>query len=368
MSETRQHHPELHRPEELVAKIRCWGRELGFQRVGIAGIELEEDGRRLQRWLSRGRHGEMAYMIKHGTKRSRPGELIPGTVSVISARMNYLTDTVAEAEKILQDPCTAYISRYALGRDYHKLMRARLQKLAQKISADIGAFGYRVFSDSAPVLERGLAREAGLGWIGKHGNLISRNDGSWFFLSEIYTDLPLPPDRAFDGNHCGSCTACLDICPTQAIVAPYEVDARRCISYLTIEYRGAIPVEYRPLIGNRIFGCDDCQIVCPWNRFAKISSETDFAPRSGLDSSALLDLFAWTEAEFRKRTEGSAIRRITYRQWQRNLAISLGNAPASTTVRNTLGKASVAATPLVAEHIQWALRRQSEKLETHEET
>ena len=296
------------KPDELVAKIRCWSREQGFQQVGITGTGLAEDERRLQHWLRSEYHGEMAYMVKHGTKRSRPQELIPHTVSVITTRMNYLAAASAEAKDVLRDPRAAYISRYALGRDYHKLIRKRLQKIAQKISVEIGDFGYRVFTDSAPVLERALARKAGLGWFGKHANLISRQDGSWFFLGEIYTDLLLPSDRAFDGDHCGRCTSCIDVCPTQAIVAPYEVDARRCISYLTIEYRGSIPHEYRPLIGNRVFGCDDCQLVCPWNRFAKISAEKDFAARFSLDSSSLLELFTWSETEFRKRTEGSAIR------------------------------------------------------------
>jgi len=296
-------------------------------------------------------------MAKHGSKRCRPEELVPRTVTVISARMNYLTEQSTEAAKVLDNPDAAYISRYALGRDYHKVMRARLKKLGQKISTEIGDFGYRVFTDSAPVLERALARKAGLGWYGKHSNLINRDDGSWFFLGEIYTDLPLPHDLEFAEDHCGRCVACIDVCPTQAIVAPYEVDARRCISYLTIEYRGVIPDELRPLIGNRIFGCDDCQLVCPWNRFAELSAEKDFAPRFNLDSSTLVELFSWSESEFLARTEGSAIRRVSYEQWSRNLAVSLGNAPASIAVLRALEKRLESATPLVAEHINWAIGR-----------
>lgn len=354
------HGPPAPKPLELANKIRAWGQALGFQQIGITGVTLAEDERRLNRWLAQGRHGEMTYMIKHGSKRSRPRELVARTVTVISARMNYLTAESATAEDILNDPNAAYISRYALGRDYHKLMRARLRKLARKIGVEIGNFGYRVFTDSAPVLERALARKAGLGWFGKHSNLISRSDGSWFFLGEIYTDMPLPNDREFDEDHCGSCVACIDICPTKAIVAPYEVDARRCISYLTIELRGSIPREFRPLIGNRIFGCDDCQLVCPWNRFASLSAEKDFAPRHRLDSSTLIELFSWSEAEFLERTEGSAIRRITYEQWLRNLAVALGNAPTSTAVSEALEGRLAGATALVAEHIDWAIRRHAD--------
>lgn len=344
-------------PQSLAQRIRTWGGELGFQQIGITGTILAKDERRFNQWLAQGRHGEMAYMTKHGTKRSRPAELVPHTLTVISARMNYLSDASAAAAQILENPDSAYISRYALGRDYHKLVRSRLKKLAQKISIDIGAFGYRVFTDSAPVLERALARKAGLGWFGKHANLINREDGSWFFLGEIYTDLPLPQDKPFDEDHCGRCVACIDICPTRAIVAPYEVDARRCISYLTIEFRGSIPEEFRSLIGNRIFGCDDCQLVCPWNRFAKMSLEKDFAPRQGFDAASLLDLFVWSEAEFLARTEGSALRRVSYEQWQRNLAVSLGNAPPSQRVLEVLEKREHSATPLVAEHIRWAINR-----------
>jgi epoxyqueuosine reductase len=344
-------------PTALVDKIRLWGTELGFQQIGITGIELNTDEQRLIHWLALQRHGEMAYMAKHGMKRSRPDQLVPKTVSVIAARMNYLSADSAEAQNVLDDPNQAYISRYALGRDYHKVMRGRLKKLGAKIGNEVRDFGFRVFTDSAPVLERALARKAGLGWFGKHSNLISRNDGSWFFLGEIYTDFELPHDREYGDEHCGSCVACIDICPTQAIVAPYEVDARRCISYLTIEYRGVIPLEYRPLMGNRILGCDDCQLVCPWNRFAKMSVEKDFTPRFKLDSSSLLELFAWSEEDFDARTKGSAIRRISYEQWLRNIAVSLGNAPSSAQVRDALQRRLADASPLVAEHIEWAIQQ-----------
>ena len=348
-------------PNLLIAKIRAWGSELGFQQVGITGTALTEDERRLDKWLEQHHHGEMDYMSKHGTKRSRPAELVPQTLSVISARMNYMSEQGADPNEVLKDSALAYVSRYALGRDYHKLMRARLKKLGEKIRTEIGSFGYRVFTDSAPVLERAIARKAGLGWFGKHANLISRDDGSWFFLGEIYTDLNLPRDQPFEDEHCGRCVACIDICPTQAIIAPYEVDARRCISYLTIEYRGVIPHEFRALIGNRIFGCDDCQLVCPWNRFAKMSAEKDFTPRFDLDSSTLTELFAWSESEFLQRTEGSAIRRISYDQWLRNLAVSLGNAPPSFDVLAALENRLTTATPLVAEHISWAIEQQRNK-------
>ncbi|MFT4561373.1 MAG: epoxyqueuosine reductase [Gammaproteobacteria bacterium] len=344
---------------ELVDKIRIWGAEIGFQQIGITDIDLSEDERRLDLWLGQQRHGEMEYMARHGTKRSRPAELVPQTVSVICARMNYMSDSSAEPWGVLDNPELAYVSRYALGRDYHKLMRSRLKRLGKKISAEIDSFGFRVFTDSAPVLERALARKAGLGWFGKHSNLISREDGSWFFLGEIYTDFSLPADPQYDQNHCGRCVACIDACPTQAIVAPYEVDARRCISYLTIELRGVIPTQYRSLIGNRVFGCDDCQLVCPWNRFAKLSSEADFSPRHELDSSSLLELFAWSESDFNTRTEGSAIRRISFEQWQRNLAVALGNAPTSKLLVDALTAQLANATPLVAEHIHWAIAQHS---------
>ncbi len=297
----------------------------------------------------------MEYMKRHGTRRSRPAELIPGTVRVISARMDYLPDSPGAMRQTLEDPASAFISRYALGRDYHKVLRHRLQHLVDLIVAEVGPFGYRVFADSAPVLEKPLAEKAGLGWIGKHTNLIHPRAGSWFFIGEIYTDLALPLDAPIR-NHCGRCHACLDICPTQAIIAPYQLDARRCISYLTIEHRGSIPEALRPLIGNRIYGCDDCQLVCPWNRFATPTTETDFLPRHGLDTATLLELFAWDEATFLQRTEGSAIRRIGHAQWLRNLAVALGNAPTSPDVTAALRARASHPSQLVREHVEWGMR------------
>ena len=341
----------------LAADIKVWGRELGFQQIGIADTDLNAAETRLLSWLGRGRHGEMQYMESHGTRRSRPQEFQPGTLRVISARLDYLPGRgVADSETVMHDPQRGFISRYALGRDYHKVLRARLQKLAERIEAQVGPFQYRAFSDSAPVLEKALAEKAGLGWIGKHTNLIDEQTGSWFFLGELYTDLPLPVDTPAQ-NHCGTCHACLDVCPTQAIVAPYELDARRCISYLTIELRGAIPEELRPLIGNRIYGCDDCQLVCPWNRFARATNEPDFAPRHGLDAPALLELFSWTEEEFLKYTEGSAIRRIGHECWLRNVAVALGNAPTSDAVVRALQARLDHDSELVREHVGWALGR-----------
>lgn len=341
----------------LVARIRDWGSELGFQQLGISDVSLVEDEARLKAWLERGWHGEMSYMSAHGVKRSRPALLIPRTLSVIAARMNYLPEANERAAGRLTNGSRAYISRYALGRDYHKLIRNRLQRLASRIAGEIGDFGYRVFTDSAPVLERALARKAGLGWVGKHANLINRADGSWFFLGEIYTDLPLPADPAYATEHCGSCVACLDACPTGAIVAPYAVDARRCISYLTIELKGSIPRELRPLIGNRVFGCDDCQLVCPWNRYASLSAEKDFSPRHRLDDCSLLELFAWSPEEFDERTRGSAIRRISFEQWSRNIAVALGNAPPDPAIVAALRARLPGATALVREHLEWALAR-----------
>ncbi len=343
----------------LAAAIKDWGAELGFQQIGITGIDLAADEARLNAWLARHYHGEMGWLAQHGTRRSRPAELVPNTLSVVCARLDYLPEAQADAERQLADPDAAYVSRYAVGRDYHKLLRKRLQKLATRIEASVGPFGYRVFTDSAPVLEKPLARDAGLGWIGKHTNLINRHDGSWFFLGEIYTDLPLPPDPPATQDHCGSCTRCLEICPTGAIVAPYVLDARRCISYLTIELKGAIPVELRALIGNRVYGCDDCQLCCPWNRYAKQTTEPDFRPRHDLTTARLLDLFAWDEATFLVRTEGSAMRRIGYAQWRRNLAVALGNAPRSDTVLTALKAARDDSPPFVQEHIDWAIARQS---------
>ena len=340
---------------ELAARIRQWGRELGFDAVGFAGTALDAAEAELQAWLAAGLHGEMDYMASHGTKRSRPAELVPGTVSVITARMNYLP-LAAPMETVLADGTRAAISRYALGRDYHKLLRARLQKLAERIAAEIGPFGHRVFTDSAPVQEVALAEMGGLGWRGKHTLLLTREAGSYFFLGEIYTDLPLPADRPQE-DHCGSCRACIDVCPTQAIVAPYTVDARRCISYLTIELKGAIPEELRPLIGNRIYGCDDCQLACPWNRFARRTVETDFSVRHGLDSASLVELFAWTEAEFKSRLAGSAIYRIGHERWLRNIAVALGNAPGSPEVIAALASRRDHPSELVREHVAWALGR-----------
>ena len=300
-------------------------------------------------------------MQRHGTRRSRPDELVPGTLRVISARMDYLAPTARPAAELMEQPGKALISRYALGRDYHKIIRKRLQKLAQRIELEIGPFGYRVFTDSAPVLEKALAEKAGLGWIGKHSNLLHRSAGSWFFLGEIYTDLPLPVDQKVE-NHCGNCTRCLDYCPTGAIVAPYQVDARRCISYLTIELRDAIPEALRPLMGNRIFGCDDCQVVCPWNRFAQFSNEDDFTPRDGLDAVELVALFYWTEEEFLRRTEGSAIRRIGYDCWLRNIAVALGNAPRHERVIGALESRRSHSSELVREHVEWALTQHASNL------
>ena len=339
----------------LAAQVKDWGRELGFQKVGIAAVDLPDDERRLVEWLAAARHGEMSYMARHGTKRSRPPELVPGTVRVISARMDYLP-AAADTEAVLADASLAFVSRYALGRDYHKLVRSRLARLANRLAAAVGSDGYRAFTDSAPVLEKALARDAGLGWIGKHTNLLDRRDGSWFFLGEVFTDVPLPVDRRVT-NHCGSCTACIDVCPTQAIVAPYQLDARRCISYLTIELDGPIPEEFRPAMGNRIYGCDDCQMVCPWNRYAKLTAEPDFHARHGLDTAKLVDLFAWTEAEFLERMAGSAIRHIGYERWLRNMAIALGNAPATAEVVTALERRRDHESAVVRESVGWALRR-----------
>ncbi len=338
----------------LARDIKAWAVELGFQQAGIADPDVGADEARLLAWLDAGRHGEMHYMRRHGLKRSRAALLHPGTLRVICVRMDYLPGNAAPAVPVLEEPALAYVARYALGRDYHKLIRKRLQKLADKIEDAVGDFSYRVFTDSAPVLEKPLARAAGLGWIGKHTNLINPKAGSWFFLGEIYTDLALPADRPGD-DHCGTCRSCLDACPTGAIVAPYELDARLCISYLTIELRGPIPEDLRPLIGSRIFGCDDCQLVCPWNRFATHSAETDFSPRHGLDSAALVTLFRWSEEEFLRYTEGTAIRRIGYDCWLRNLAVALGNAPGVKAVVDALMARRAHASALVREHVDWAL-------------
>ncbi len=345
-------------PTDITAKITQWGKELGFDAVGISQLDLSIAEQRLLTWLDQGYHGDMQWMQQHGSKRSRPAELVAGTLSVISVRMNYLPPDSADAIMVLNQPELGYISRYALGRDYHKVLRQRLEQLAQRMQSHIGHFGYRVFTDSAPVLEKPLAAKAGLGWMGKHTNLLSREAGSWFFLGEIYTDLPLPENGAVT-EHCGQCTACIDICPTQAIIAPYLLDARRCISYLTIEHAGNIPVELRPLLGNRIYGCDDCQLVCPWNRFAQTSPEADFAVRHRLDSARLLELFAWREADFLDKLAGSPIRRIGYRRWLRNIAIALGNAPSNPDIIRALKEKHAAHNDdLIHEHIEWALHRQ----------
>jgi epoxyqueuosine reductase len=339
----------------LAARIKTWSGEIGFDAIGIAAADLGETGAGLQAWLAEGFHGEMDYMARHGSARSHPAQLIPGTSSVITARMNYLPEA-AGSEAALADGRRAFLSRYALGRDYHKVLRARLQALARRIEADIGPYAYRVFTDSAPVMEVELARASGLGWRGKHTLLLSRTAGSYFFLGEIYTDLPLPPDAPLD-EHCGDCRRCLDVCPTQAIIAPYRLDARRCISYLTIELKGSIPVELRPLIGNRVYGCDDCQMACPWNKYAQATKELDFAVRHGLDKATLVDLFAWNEQDFDQRLAGSAIRRIGHERWLRNLAVGLGNAPGCVEVARALESRRNDASPLVREHVAWALRR-----------
>jgi len=341
----------------LARDIDRWGRELGFAQIGIADTSLEADEARLLAWLADGRHGAMDYMARHGATRARPDELIPGTIRVITARLNYLPAEARAAGDVLGDRERAYVARYALGRDYHKVLRGKLQRLAERIGEAVGEFGYRVFTDSAPVLEVALAAKAGIGWRGKHTLLLTREQGSWFFLGEIYTDLPLPTTPA-QSSHCGTCTACIAACPTGAIVAPYELDARRCISYLTIELPGSIPVELRPLVGNRVYGCDDCQLACPWNRYAQPTAEPDFAVRHGLDASTLTELFAWTEDEFSTRMRGSAIRRIGYARWSRNLAVGLGNAPYDPQIVAALSARADDPSSLVREHVAWALAQQ----------
>lgn len=349
----------IHPFTSLSTAIKSWGQELGFQQIGITDIDLSHYEEKFLQWLADHFHGEMHYMSAHGQKRYKPAELVPDTVRVISARMNYLPPDT-NIPKILQNAQLGYISRYALGRDYHKLIRKRLAALASKISEHAQEFGYRAFTDSAPVLEKPLAEKAGLGWIGKHTNLLNREAGSWFFLGEIYTNLPLTTDSPVK-NHCGTCTACIDICPTQAIVGPYQLDARRCISYLTIELRGSIPVELRPLMGNRIYGCDDCQLVCPWNRFAKPTDEPAFHPRHGLSDRTLVELFQWSETDFFLKTEGSAIRRIGYDCWLRNIAVALGNAPYDESILNKLLEKQHHPSALVKEHVLWAIQQQEHK-------
>jgi epoxyqueuosine reductase len=345
----------------LALTIKAWGRELGFAEIGIAGVDLADTEAGLQAWLDAGYHGDMDYMAAHGMKRARPAELVPGTVRVITARMNYLpsdSDAGWRAREERRASGEAAISIYARGRDYHKVLRARLQQLAERIRGEVGDFGYRVFTDSAPVMEVALAAKSGIGWRGKHTLLLNREAGSMFFLGEIYTDLPLPVDAPATG-HCGQCRACIDVCPTQAILAPYTLDARRCISYLTIELKGSIPVELRPLIGNRVYGCDDCQLVCPWNKFAQRSELADFNVRNGLDSATLVDLFGWGEDEFNRRLEGSPIRRIGHERWLRNIAVGLGNAlraqPQSADIIAALRARAEHPSALVREHVAWAL-------------
>jgi epoxyqueuosine reductase len=342
--------------EATKSSLIAGARALGFSQLGVTSVQIPEDEQHLLRWLQAGFHGEMEYMQKHGSLRSRPQDLVPGTVRVLSARMDYWPADVTDAGAVLSDPTLAYVSRYALGRDYHKIMRRSLARLAEDLCGRIGRFGYRVCVDTAPVLEKALARNAGLGWIGKHTNLIARDAGSYFFLGEILTDLPLPVDEP-SSAHCGTCQACMPACPTNAIIAPYQLDARRCISYLTIEHKSAIPVELRAAIGNRIYGCDDCQLVCPWNKFARAATHPDFKVRNRLDATSLAELFGWTETDFDERMRGSAIYRIGYERWSRNIAVALGNAPRSAEVLAALHARRGDASPLVREHVEWALRR-----------
>ncbi|HEY5559235.1 MAG TPA: tRNA epoxyqueuosine(34) reductase QueG [Steroidobacteraceae bacterium] len=344
----------------LRSRLDVFARELGFDQVGVAGVELPKDEANLERWIAEERHGDMHYMARHGRRRSRPDQLVPGTLRVISVRMRSSAPDARRAQAVLADASKAYVARYALGRDYHKILRGRLKQLALRLEAEIGPFGYRAFVDSAPVMEKPLARNAGLGWIGKHTNLINERAGSLFMLGELFTDLPLPVDSAAK-DRCGSCSACLPACPTGAITAPYQLDARRCISYLTIEYHGSIPEALRAAIGNRIFGCDDCQLVCPWNKFARVAAEPDFRVRHGLDASDLVGLFGWSEAEYLERTEGSALRRLGYRRWLRNIAVALGNAPGSEEVIAALASRRDDPDANVREHVHWALTRQGIK-------
>ncbi|MDI9244867.1 tRNA epoxyqueuosine(34) reductase QueG [Marinobacter sp. CHS3-4] len=341
---------------QLPEMIREWARELGFSDLGITYPDTGPHAHHLQEWLDQGFHGEMDYMAHHGDKRYTPTSLVEGTQRVISVRLDYLPAPDSPA-RVLTDPEKAYVTRYAVGRDYHKLMRKRLATLAKKIDEAVSGYDYRAFVDSAPVLERALAQRAGLGWIGKNNMVIHPKGGSFFFLGEIFTSAPLPVDAPFEKEHCGSCAACLDICPTDAFEGPHRLDARKCISYLTIELSGSIPVELREKMGNRVFGCDDCQLVCPWNKFSKPTAENDFQPRHGLDNAELATLFLWTEEEFLKRTEGSAIRRTGYEGWLRNLAVGLGNAPSTIPVIEALKQRADHPSEIVREHVQWALAR-----------
>ncbi len=343
----------------LARDIKQWSRELGFTKTQITDIDLSAYTPKLHDWLEKGFHGEMEYMARNIEKRTDPAELHPGTTRVICVAINYLPPN-ARIKETLTNPEKAFISRYATGADYHKLIRKRLQKLAHIIQEAIGPFGYRAFADSAPVLEKPLAEKAGIGWIGKHTNILSRDAGSWFFLGELFTDLPLPIDAPVK-NHCGSCSACIDVCPTQAIIAPYTLDARRCISYLTIELKGSIPIEYRSMLGNRVYGCDDCQLVCPWNRFAKITDTDKFKPRHDLDTADMVDLFLWDEDTFLKKTQGSAIRRIGHESWLRNIAVGLGNAPTTKAIIAALQSRQDHPSALVREHVAWALEEHKKK-------
>ncbi len=343
---------------KLRARLETLARELGFDQVGVANIDLAADEANLERWLAEQRHGGMDYMARYGRCRSRPAELIPGTLRVISVRMRSSAPDARSATEVLDDGAKAYVARYALGRDYHKLLRGRLAELATRLAAEFGPFGYRAFVDSGPVMEKPLARNAGLGWIGKHTNLINERAGSLFMLGELLTDLPLPAD-APARDRCGSCTACLPACPTGAITAPYQLDARLCISYLTIEHHGPIPESLRPAIGNRVFGCDDCQLVCPWNKFAGVAAEPDFRVRHRLDSRDLVELFAWDEGEYLANTAGSALRRLGFVRWLRNLAVALGNAPRSAAARTALAARADDTDGVVREHVAWALARQA---------
>jgi epoxyqueuosine reductase len=347
--------------QQLTDDIKQWGLALGFNQIGITDTKLQIAEIEHQAWVAKGFHGEMDYMAKHGVKRTRPAELVPNTLRVISVRLDYLSPGTSDSESVLKNSSKAFISRYALGRDYHKVMRNKLQKLCEKIQSEISQykvdeFSYRAFTDSAPVLEVALAEKSGLGWRGKHTLLINKEHGSWFFLGEIYTNLPLPIDKPTT-NHCGTCTRCIEVCPTRAITEPYLVDARRCISYLTIELKGSIPVEFRPQIGNRVYGCDDCQLFCPWNKFAEITKEADFAVKNGLDDINLVQCFTWTEIEFNQYMAGSAIYRIGYEQWLRNIAIGLGNAKTSPEIVTALKSRIEYASPLLLEHISWALEQ-----------
>jgi epoxyqueuosine reductase len=352
-------------PAALAARVKRWGREAGFDAVAVSGIELAEEEARLLDWLGRGWHGAMDYMARHGARRARPAELVPGTTSVVTVRLDYWPGGARDADEVLAAPSLAYVSRYALGRDYHKVMRARLQQLADRMVAELGPFPCRVFTDSAPVMEVALATRAGLGWRGKHTLLLSRDAGSYYFLGELFVGLDLARDEPVTG-HCGTCERCLDACPTRAIVAPFQLDARRCISYLTIENPGPIPEEFRAAIGNRIYGCDDCQLACPWNKYARTTGVPDFAVRNALDAATLVDLFAWSKDDFDTRLEGSPIRRIGHARWLRNIAVALGNAPSSDAVIAALRTRADDPDPMVREHVHWAIARHEATREPRE--